>query len=116
MSATTWLIIGILACVVVLIITVRIRTAPKEGDCPSELEVAADSFTPDAKPQQTAAVQPVIETGIPARTVAAIMAAIEASSNGAALRFVAIRRAETSKNTWSSSGTADIITNRQQYL
>ena len=56
------------------------------------------------------------EKGISPKTVAAIMAAIQAASGGGQLKFVAIRRGQTFQSPWSSSSNIEIISARQQYL
>ncbi len=105
---TSWLIIGILAVVVVLVFAVRIRTAPRAEEQTGQIQ--AENPAPAQKPQT------VIESGIAPQTIAVIMAAIEAASQGQTLRFVAIRRAPTIRTPWSNSGLNEIISNRQQYL
>ena len=57
-------------------------------------------------------------TGVSAKTVAAIMAAVSLASGKpiSQLHFTAIRRGSTVGTAWSTSSTADIIANRQAYL
>ncbi|MCL1975914.1 MAG: OadG family protein [Firmicutes bacterium] len=60
----------------------------------------------------------LIVKGVNAKTVAAIIGAVSIACEKPVdqLRFIAIRRAQTTANAWSSSSTADIIANRQAYL
>jgi sodium pump decarboxylase gamma subunit len=60
----------------------------------------------------------VATSGISAKTVAAIMAAVCLASGQplSRLRFTAIHRGNTAEYAWSASSTADIIANRQAYL
>lgn len=103
---TGWFIIGVFTTVVVLVLAVRIRTAPRPKGQVAQMQGEAL-----AQNSQT-----VIESGIAPQTIAAIMAAIEAANQGQTLRFVAIRRAPTICTLWSNSGLNEIISNRQQYL
>lgn len=106
--------LGVFAVIVILVIFTKLMIAVvdkitgKKSDPVAAAPAVAAAGAASAAPKGT--------EGIPPKTVAAIMAAIQAANGNRTLKFVAIRRGTTFSHPWATSSNLDIISSRQQYL
>lgn len=117
LGINTMYVIAGAAVVLLLIIILASSSGKKRRQAEEEAASAASApiaFIPS--PEPTTAPAPV--SGLSAKTVAAIMAAVSAASGTPIqhLRFTAIRRVNGIQGQWANSGTAEIIATRQTYL
>lgn len=110
MAVVALILVILMFCVMFLDKAVDKANNKPAGTGKNELPAAA------AAPALRAAAPVAASTGLNAKTVAAIMAAVYAASGSSDLKFVAIKRVNSVPGPWAASATSDLINTRQSYL